>query len=93
MKLKKKKRFNLKQYDAIYYGRLDAIINQFDSSVIHLKSTSSDGKSPLYYACELSQIDIAEWLINKSRNIIDINIGANQNRTPLYISCRVGCYY
>ena len=76
-------------YDAIYYGRLDAIINQFDKPK-HLTSHAKDGKSPLYYAAELKQTDIAEWVINKK--CVDINDGANQNRTPLYIASRVGAY-
>ncbi len=77
--VKKKEEIQFKTiYDAIYYGRLDAIINQFDKKQ-HLMGMSSDGKSPLYYASELGQIDIAEWLMHKK--VVDINIGVRA--TPI----------
>ena len=88
--IKKREEIKFKSiYDAIWHGRLDAIINQFDKPK-HLTSHARDGKSPLYYAAELKQTDIAGWLISKK--CVDINDGANQNRTPLYIAARVGAY-
>ena len=51
---------------------MDAIINQFDKPK-HLTSHEKDGKSPLYYAAELKQTEIVEWLIVK--NCVDINEG------------------
>ena len=90
--VKKKELVKFKSiYDAIFYGRFDAILNQFDKpKFLTMASRLKDGKTPLYYAAELKQTEIAEWLISK--DCVDINSGANQNRTPLYIAARIGAY-
>eukprot|EP01084_Bolivina_argentea_P291601 501167_1 len=76
-------------FDAIIDGNLDTIKNFATKYTTHdLTTKNVDGKTPLYYAAQLGQTEIVNWLIQQP--MVDINDNDNDNRTSLYIACRNG---
>lgn len=73
---------------AAWNGHLEIVqffLNRFEVNAP--RSTVYKGSTAFYVACQEGHLDIVEWLLTEGA---DINLGDNDNTSPLYIACQEG---